>query len=143
MEKERDRAQQQRYPDPIQSSKEDTDGAFDEAIKFSLENLECISLCCGSHNENSCIYLTQLMLKHEIARNDTRVYFSQLLGMSDHISFNLASEGYNVAKYVPYGPVQEVIPYLIRRAEENRSIAGQTSRELLLIRSETKRRQSS
>ena len=135
-------ADELRYPDPIHPTKEDTDIAFDEAVRFSMENIDQIALCCGSHNEKSSVYLTQLMGKHGIEKNDPRIYFSQLLGMSDHISFNLASEGYNVAKYVPYGPVHEVMPYLIRRAEENRSIAGQTSRELLLLQAETKRRKS-
>ena len=139
-EQERERAARLHYPDPIHSSKDAADHTFNEALKFCLENLDLISLCCGSHNEQSNLYLTALMTSHNVPSNDPRVFFSQLLGMSDHISYNLAAAGYNVAKYVPYGPVKDVLPYLLRRAEENRSIAGQTSRELDLIQSETTRR---
>lgn len=97
---------------------------------------------CGSHNEYSNQYLTVLMEKHSLNANDPRVWFAQLMGMSDNISFNLARAGYNVAKYVPYGPVELVMPYLIRRAEENTSVAGQSSRELTLIRKELVRRKN-
>ena len=140
MEKERARAEALCLPDPICPTKEDTDGAFDEGLKFCLEHLDRIALCCGSHNEGSNLYLAHLMDHHGVPRDDPRIYFSQLLGMGDHISVNLAAAGFNVAKYVPYGPVKDVLPYLLRRAEENRSIAGQTSRELDLIQSETARR---
>jgi proline dehydrogenase len=140
IEKERARAKRKGYEDPIQPDKEATDKDFDAAMDFSLEHMERIALCCGSHNEESSQYLTERMEKKNIPKNHPQVYFSQLLGMSDHISFNLAKAGYNVAKYVPYGPVKEVMPYLIRRAEENTSIAGQTGRELNLIITELDRR---
>jgi proline dehydrogenase len=99
-----------------------------------------MSVCSGTHNEVSSLYLTELMGQYGVGNKDTRVYFAQLFGMSDHISFNLAASGYNVAKYVPYGPIRDVIPYLIRRAEENTSVQGQTGRELSLILKERKRR---
>jgi proline dehydrogenase len=105
-----------------------------------VEHINKISIFNGTHNEKSSLYLTELMEKHNISKSDERIYFSQLYGMSDHISFNLANEGYNVAKYVPYGPVKNVLPYLIRRAEENTSVAGQTNRELALIKNEIQRR---
>ena len=91
-------------------------------------------------NEESSLLLTKLVEENGIAKDDKRVFFAQLLGMSDHISFNLADAGYEVAKYVPYGPIKEVLPYLIRRAEENTSVAGQTGRELSLIKKEISRR---
>ncbi|MCK4746761.1 MAG: proline dehydrogenase family protein, partial [Bacteroidales bacterium] len=116
------------------------DRDYDEALKFAVENIDRVSIFNGTHNEQSSLYLTRLMEEHKLAKNDERCYFSQLYGMSDHISFNLAHEGYNVAKYLPYGPVRHVLPYLIRRTEENTSMAGQTSRELKLILSERKRR---
>ncbi|OQX97926.1 MAG: proline dehydrogenase [Bacteroidetes bacterium 4572_128] len=140
MEKERERAQKMGYPSPIQENKENTDRDYNFALKFSIEHIDRISIFSGSHNEYSNIYLTELMEKHKIARNDERIYFSQLYGMSDNISFNLADENYNVAKYVPYGFVKNVMPYLLRRAEENTSVAGQTTRELDFIRKEKKRR---
>ncbi len=140
MEKERERAAKRGYPSPIQPSKEETDKAFNKALQFCLDNKQRISVVCGSHNEYSNQYLTMLMQKHGLAANDGRVWFAQLLGMSDAISFNLANAGYNVAKYVPYGPVESVMPYLLRRAEENTSVAGQSSRELVMIRRELNRR---
>ena len=140
IEKERDRAVKFGYKDPMQKTKENTDNDFNAALKYCIENIDVISLCCGSHNERSALYLTELMTKHNISINDKRIYFAQLLGMSDHISMNLSNANYNVAKYVPYGPVKEVMPYLIRRAEENTSVAGQTGRELSLILKEKKRR---
>lgn len=140
IEKERNRAQQMGYKDPMQATKQDTDNDFNAALKYCVENIDKIAFCCGSHNEESTQYLIDLMKEHQIALDDQRVYFAQLLGMSDHISMNLAKEGYNVTKYVPYGPVKDVIPYLIRRAEENTSIAGQTGRELSLIIKEQERR---
>jgi len=142
MERERIRSQKLNYPSPIWSTKEQTDLAFDKAQEFSLQNIDRISLFSGTHNENSCIYLTELLKKHGLANNDPRIYFSQLYGMSDQISFNLAKAGYNVAKYIPYGPVNKVLPYLLRRAEENSSMADQTGRELRLISSEIKRRRN-
>lgn len=140
MEKERARAKRGGYKSPIQPDKEAADRDFDKASLFCVENIDRISICCATHNEESNIYMTKLMEDNGIAKDDPRVYFSQLYGMSDHISFNLAEAGYNIAKYVPYGPVKEVIPYLIRRAEENTSVAGQTGRELQLITEELKRR---
>lgn len=140
MEKERARAEKMNYPSPIQKDKESTDRDYDLSIAFCLEHIDCISLCAGTHNELSSQKLTELLLQNKIDKHHPHVYFSQLLGMSDNLSFNLAKEGYNVAKYVPYGPVKEVMPYLIRRAEENTSIAGQTGRELSLIMKEQRRR---
>ncbi len=141
MEKERKRASEFGYPDPIQPDKDSTDKQFNEAITYCLDQPH-MSLVCGSHNEDSTLLLMQGMESRGIAANDTRIWFSQLLGMSDNISFNLAQLGYNVVKYVPFGPVRSVIPYLIRRAEENTSVAGQSSRELLLIRQERTRRKA-
>ncbi len=140
MEKERKRAAEQGYVSPIHVTKENTDKDYNAALEFCLQNIATISICAGTHNESSSMYLTQLMEKHQIKLNDKHIYFSQLLGMSDHISFNLSKAGYNVAKYVPYGPVKEVLPYLIRRAQENTSVKGQTGRELNLIIKERQRR---
>jgi proline dehydrogenase len=142
MEKERDRAEQLNYTSPIFPDKKSTDNAFDQALSFCIDHKQRIAVMCGSHNEYSNYYLTVLMDKHSMQVKDQRVWFSQLLGMSDNISFNLAKAGYNVAKYVPYGPVRTVMPYLFRRAEENTSVAGQSSRELTLIQKELKRRKS-
>ncbi|MFM9836776.1 MAG: proline dehydrogenase family protein, partial [Cyclobacteriaceae bacterium] len=140
MEKEGARAIELGYVNPIHPSKEATDEAFNKGLAFCVDNKQRISLMCGSHNEYSNQYLTVLMNKHGMKNNDSRVWFAQLLGMSDNISFNLAKAGYNVAKYVPYGPVEAVMPYLLRRASENTSVAGQSSRELTMIRKELKRR---
>ena len=143
MEKERARAEKNSYPSPIQENKNDADKDYDLALKFCIDNIERIALCAGTHNEKSSIRLTELMKEKNIPANNPSVYFSQLFGMSDHISFNLANAGYNVAKYVPYGPVKDVLPYLIRRAQENTSIKGQTGRELSLIIKEKNRRKGS
>lgn len=140
LEKENERAEKMGYPSPIQDSKDNTDVDYDLALEFCAENYKKIALVFGSHNERSAILLTALMEKYEIPKNHPHMYFSQLFGMSDHISFKLAKEGYNVAKYLPYGPVEEVLPYLIRRAEENSSVAGQSSRELSLLEKEIDRR---
>ena len=140
MEKERERAADMGYKDPIHSTKEATDNDYDLGLEYCLENLEDISICAGTHNEDSSKFLADLMQKNGVDKTDKRIYFAQLLGMSDHISFNLSNEKYNVAKYVPYGPIKEVLPYLIRRAEENTSVAGQTNRELSLIEREIRRR---
>ncbi len=140
MEKERERAHMMGYKDPIQPDKESTDRDYNAALKFTVEHIDRCEVFNGTHNEESSLYLTTLMKKHKLEKNDPRIYFSQLYGMSDHISFNLANEGYNVAKYVPYGPVKHVMPYLIRRAEENTSVKGQTGRELSLIKKERQRR---
>jgi proline dehydrogenase len=142
MEKEADRAAKNNYPNPIHASKELTDEAFNKALGFCIDNKQRIALVCGSHNEYSNHYLTILMQKHSMKPSDGRVWFAQLLGMSDNISFNLAKAGYNVAKYMPYGPVESVMPYLLRRASENTSVAGQSSRELALIRKELERRKN-
>lgn len=140
MEKERERAEEEGYESPICATKEATDLNFDETLEYILRNLDAISLFIGTHNEQSCYLAMQLMADLGIDKSDNRVWFGQLYGMSDHISFNLAEHGYNVAKYVPFGPVKDVMPYLIRRAEENTSVAGQTSRELSLIKTERQRR---
>ena len=143
MEKERERAKEQGYPSPIHSSKAETDRDYDHALEFCIENRENIEILCGTHNEKSSGLLTELMAKNGVEPNDKNVFFSQLYGMSDNISFNLAADQYNVVKYVPYGPIEGVMPYLIRRAEENTSIAGQTGRELSLIVKEKGRRRAS
>ncbi len=140
LEKENERAAEKGYTSPICSSKQETDYNFDSGISYIISHLDEISLFAGTHNEESSYKLIALMKKKGIDKNDPRVWFGQLYGMSDHISFNLASEGYNVAKYVPFGPVRDVMPYLIRRAEENTSVAGQTTRELSLLKIERKRR---
>ncbi|MDP1800167.1 MAG: proline dehydrogenase family protein [Bacteroidota bacterium] len=140
MEKERKRAQEMGYQSPIQPSKEASDKDYDQALKLCIDNIDVIGLCAGTHNEKSSLYLVELMQQKNIPAADKRIYFSQLFGMSDHISYNLSLNNYNVAKYVPYGPVKEVLPYLIRRAQENTSVKGQTGRELNLIMKEKKRR---
>lgn len=142
MEKERERAKEKGYPSPIQPDKPSCDKDFDTALKLMMDNIDSMAICAGTHNENSSLLLAKLIEEQGVAKGDDRVYFAQLLGMSDHISFNLAHHGYNVAKYVPYGPVREVMPYLIRRADENTSVAGQTGRELSLIIKERKRRKA-
>ena len=140
MEKERKRAEEEAYPSPIQPNKESADQDYDTAIRFCLDRLNHLGLFVGTHNEDSCMLAAQLLHEKGIAHNHPRVSFSQLYGMSDNITFNLAHAGYNVSKYLPYGPVKDVVPYLIRRAQENTSIAGAMGRELGLIRSEMKRR---
>lgn len=139
MEKERARAEEKGYASPICVSKPATDENYNAAIVYMMEHPK-MAIFAGTHNEESSALLMDLALKHNIEPSDMRLWFGQLFGMSDHISFNLANEGYNVAKYVPFGPVRDVMPYLIRRAEENTSVAGQTSRELGLIKTERKRR---
>lgn len=140
MEKERERAKRRGYPSPIHATKADTDAAYDAAQAFCVSQADRIRLVSGTHNESSSRLLTELMRDAGLATDDRRVFFSQLYGMSDNISFNLAHAGYNVVKYVPYGPVRLVMPYLIRRAEENTSVAGQVGRELSLILKEKQRR---
>jgi len=142
MEKERERAKEKGYPSPIQPDKESTDRDFDAAILLGLDNLDHCAFSAGTHNEKSSLLLANEIDKRKLSRDHNRIYFAQLFGMSDHISFNLSNAGYNVAKYVPYGPISEVMPYLIRRAEENTSVAGQTGRELSLIKKEIRRRKS-
>lgn len=140
MEKERKRAEEMGYPSPIQPNKDATDMDYNDSLRYCIEHNEDIGIVCGTHNESSCKLLAELIDKNNINHDDSHVYFSQLLGMSDNLSFNLAHAGYNVAKYVPYGPIKAVMPYLFRRAQENTSIAGQTTRELDLIIKERKRR---
>lgn len=140
MEKERARAAEMGYEDPIQVDKASTDRDFDSAVTFCLQHLDKLALFIGTHNERSCMQAAAYMEQHRITPGHARVFFSQLYGMGDNISFNLASSGYSVVKYLPYGPVGDVIPYLLRRAQENTSVAGQTGRELGLIKAEIKRR---
>jgi proline dehydrogenase len=140
MEKERKRAEELGYPSPIQASKENSDIDFDAAVEFCITNMANCNLFVGTHNEKSCYKAAELMQKNNISAKGHQVYFSQLYGMSDNISFNLAHQQYNVSKYLPYGPVHDVIPYLMRRAQENTSVKGQTGRELGLISKELKRR---
>lgn len=142
IEKENKRAIKRNYKSPICESKNVTDINFNEGARFILSNLDIFSLFCGSHNEKSIYDILEIMKDEGIKKNDSKIWFGQLYGMSDNISFNLAEEGYNVIKYLPFGPIKEVIPYLIRRAEENTSVKGQTSRELELIKKELKRRKS-
>ena len=140
IEKENKRAKRNNYLSPICRSKELTDKNFNNGVSFILSNLDKFSLFSGTHNEESIYKIINIMKKSKINSDDPNIWFGQLYGMSDNITFNLASEGFNVIKYLPYGPIKEVIPYLIRRADENTSVKGQTSRELDLIRNELKRR---
>jgi len=140
MEKERERADERGCPSPIQPDKASADRDFDLAMRWVLDRIDRVHLVAGSHNEDSNLKLCAWMAETGLEPGDERVAFAQLLGMSDPITFNLSAHGYNVAKYVPYGPIREAIPYLIRRAQENTSVAGQTSRELTLLREEQKRR---
>lgn len=140
MEKERARAAEKGYPSPIQPDKQASDKDYDEAVLFCLQHLDGLGLFIGTHNEASCFKAAKYMEEHGIPADTDKVYFSQLYGMSDNISFNLAHSHYHVAKYLPYGPVKDVLPYLMRRAQENTSVAGQTGRELTLIKREMKRR---
>ena len=140
MERERLRAEKMGYEDPIQPDKESTDKDYNLALKISMDNLDIVSIFNGTHNEYSSKYLADLMIEQGVDPDDKRIWFSQLYGMSEHISYNLSDAGFNVAKYVPYGPVRFVLPYLMRRVEENSSVKGQTGRELSLIKKERQRR---
>ncbi|WP_231463699.1 proline dehydrogenase family protein [Pedobacter sp. Leaf132] len=140
MEKERKRAAELGYPSPIQPDKESSDRDYNESLRYCVDHIDEIAIVCGTHNEDSSRLLTYLLDEKKVAHNHPHVYFAQLLGMSDNLSFNLADANYNVAKYVPYGPIKAVMPYLFRRAQENTSVAGQTGRELGLIERELKRR---
>jgi len=140
MEKENHRAETLGYPTPICKSKAVTDENFNTVLRYIFDYLDDVSVFLGTHNESSCYLAMDIMAEKQIQKSDFRVWFGQLYGMSDHISFNLGHEGYNVAKYIPFGPVKDVMPYLIRRAEENTSVAGQTNRELELLKKEKKRR---
>ncbi|MCG9881658.1 MAG: proline dehydrogenase family protein [Bacteroidia bacterium] len=143
MEKEALRAQEMNYTNPIQPSKDASDRDYNAGLEYCINNIQMLSICAGTHNEDSCLYLIELMKKAGLEPNDSRVYFSQLFGMSDHLSYNLGNAGYCVAKYLPYGPVKAVLPYLFRRAQENTSVQGQAGRELSLVQTELKRRNSS
>jgi proline dehydrogenase len=142
MEKERERAFSLGYPSPIHPTKAATDSDYDRALEIFADNVEVVELCNGTHNEQSCLLLARLMAAGSIPCDHSHVYFSQLFGMSDHVSFNLARRGYNVSKYLPFGPVASTLPYLVRRAEENTAIAGQMSKELQIIIRELKRRRA-
>ena len=143
MEKENSRAEEMGYPTPICESKEATDINYDVTMEYMMDNLDVMSIFAGTHNESSSYKLIEMMESKGISKNDNRIWFGQLYGMSDNISYNLAKYGFNVAKYLPFGPVRDVMPYLIRRAEENTSVAGQTSRELNLLKTERQRRKHS
>ncbi|WP_309614313.1 proline dehydrogenase family protein [Flavobacterium sp.] len=140
MEKENNRAEEMGYPTPICESKEATDNNYDLTMAYMMDNIDTMSIFAGTHNESSSYKLIEMMQAKGISKNDERIWFGQLYGMSDNISYNLAEYGYNVAKYLPFGPVRDVMPYLIRRAEENTSVAGQTSRELNMLKTERQRR---
>ncbi len=140
MEKERTRAERLGYPSPIYPDKDATDEAYNAALKFCAENWQHVSICAGTHNEYSTRLLTQIIVEKNLSRQDPRASFAQLFGMSDHLTFNLAHHNFNVAKYMPYGRLKNLLPYLARRAQENSAIQGQTARELLLIEKELKRR---
>lgn len=142
MEKENKRAEEKGYQSPICENKQATDQNFNAAIDYMMQNINEMAIFAGTHNEESSYLLIEKMKQNNINKNDFRIWFGQLYGMSDNISYNLAAEGYNVAKYLPFGPVKDVMPYLIRRAEENTSVAGQTSRELLLLKTERTRRKN-
>lgn len=142
METERERAADQNYPSPIQQDKAGTDRDFDEAIGYCISNIDEISCIVATHNEDSNRLAFDLLKEKGLPINHHHVHFSQLYGMSDHITFNLAKEGCNVSKYLPFGPLKDVIPYLMRRAQENSSISGQTNKELALIKNELKRRKN-
>lgn len=142
MEIERERAEEMGYTSPIQATKKATDQDYDSGVLFCLDNLDRIGLMAGTHNDTSSLLLAKEMDKRGIIHDHPHIFFAQLLGMSDNVSFNLSAAGYNVAKYMPYGPVPSVMPYLLRRAQENTSIAGQTGRELSLIIKEKKRRKN-
>lgn len=140
MEKERERAEEMDYASPIQADKAATDADYNAAVELCLQNIDTVSFCVGSHNEVSCQLLAERIDQLGLAHAHPHIWFAQLLSMSDHITFNLAAQGFNAAKYLPYGPVKAVIPYLIRRAQENTSVAGQASREMQLLNIEMERR---
>ncbi|MCF6296753.1 MAG: proline dehydrogenase family protein [Flavobacteriaceae bacterium] len=142
MEKERERAQEMGYQDPICKDKSTTDKNYNDTLQYMFDNLDSMAIFCGTHNESNSYQLMEMITNSNHDKMDSRLWFGQLYGMSDNISYNLAKEGFNVAKYLPFGPVKDVMPYLIRRAEENTSVAGQTSRELSLIKTERKRRKN-
>ncbi|MGD1847698.1 MAG: proline dehydrogenase family protein [Salibacteraceae bacterium] len=143
LEKENERARSKGYPTPMQASKANTDQDYDGALDLALKHLDCVEICAGTHNEASCMLLVEHMRQKGLPNNHPHIYFSQLYGMSDYMSYNLSGSGYNVTKYLPYGPVKATVPYLIRRAEENTAIAGQMSKELRMIQQEQARRKTS
>ena len=140
MEKERKRSAEKNYPSPIQPTKEATDADYNAGVEFCIAHLEKIALIVASHNEHSNLLATQLLTRRGFSLSHPHIHFSQLYGMSDNITFNLAHAGCSVSKYLPFGPIDDVIPYLMRRAQENTSVKGQTGRELALIKKELKRR---
>ncbi len=142
MEKEHKRAEEKGYPTPICESKQATDDNYNVAVEYMMKHINTMAIFAGTHNEESSYKLMEMQLANTISKNDPRIWYGQLYGMSDNISYNLAEKGYNVAKYLPFGPVRDVMPYLIRRAEENTSVAGQTSRELNLLKTERLRRKN-
>ena len=142
LEKERERARRLGYKSPINPSKSETDREYNEALEIFIENIDAVEICVGTHNEYSCKLIAEYMAENKLVNNHPHIYFSQLYGMSDNISFNLANAGYNVSKYLPFGPVESTLPYLARRAEENTAIAGQMSKELEIIVKERRRRKS-
>jgi proline dehydrogenase len=143
LEKENSKAKEKGMPSPINPNKETTDSLYNESLKLAINNINNIEICAGTHNVNSCVFLTSLMKEKNLPNNYRGIWFSQLYGMSDNISYNLANEGYNVSKYLPYGPVKSTLPYLIRRAQENTAIAGQMGKELKYIIAEIERRKNS
>lgn len=142
MEKERARAKEMGYPSPIQPDKDASDKDYDLAVRYCIDHLDQIAVIVASHNETSNLLAAELMDQKNIPHNHSHIHFSQLYGMSDNITFNLAKEGFSVSKYLPFGPIRDVIPYLMRRAQENSSVSGQTGRELSLIKRELARRKS-
>ena len=142
MEKERERALKMNYPSPINASKQLSDNCYNEAVEYILSHSDSIGLYAGTHNEESTHHILRLMDQYNIDKTNERVWFSQLYGMCDHISFALGEAGYNICKYLPYGPVEDVFPYLLRRADENSSAGAQTTQQIQLIRQEIKRRLS-
>lgn len=140
MEKERLIAKSLNVKSPICITKNETDSNFNSGLDFVFNNLDRISLVCGSHNEDSVIKIMEIMKNKNLKVSDDKIWFGQLFGMSDNVTFNLAKMGYNTFKILPFGPVRNLMPYLIRRAEENTSVKGQTGRELQLILNERRRR---
>ena len=140
MENERNRAIEKNYPSPIQPDKESTDRDYNEAVQFCIQHIDRIAVIIASHNDQSNLYGVEQALQNNIELNHPHIHFSQLYGMSDNITFNLAKAGCSVSKYLPFGPIEDVIPYLMRRAQENSSVSGQVGRELVLINKEIKRR---
>jgi proline dehydrogenase len=142
MEKERERAEEKNYPSPIQPDKAASDRDYNAAVHLCIENLDEIAVIVATHNESSNLAATDLMEEKGLPFNHPHIHFSQLYGMSDNITFNLAKAGCSVSKYLPFGPIKDVVPYLMRRAQENSSVSGQTGRELGLIEKELSRRKS-